>query len=102
MIARALTAVVLALVFVSCGGTQATRSGKSSSAVVKFDSEIKGGEVWFNGRLVPGALRNGVEVPPGNYRIEVRHERYHTVYFELTVKSGDTRTLMVRPAEVLP
>lgn len=82
------------------GGGHARRSGDDS--VIQFDCPVADAEVWVNGKYLVDALRRGISIAPGTYRIEVRHDLYHTFYAEVTVGKGEKRVVEVRLAEILP
>ena len=60
--------------------------------------------VWLDERFIAQvrAIPAGIRVSPGTHRVEIRHDRYHVRYFEVTLAPGETRTLEVTLAEALP
>src|SRR5690606_27873363 len=88
-----------------CGGSQATRdsAARARDAVVMIECPVADAELWVDDRFVShlGRLKRGVAVSPGAHRIEIRHDRYHTHYEELTVEARERRTLTVELAEIL-
>ncbi len=106
MMRAALLAVALLLALSAgsaCGGSRgaARPSVSKENAVLRFDTPIRDAEVWVDGRFYPGALRAGLEVPPGLYRVEIRHDDFHTVYLELRLARGERKTQIVRMAKKL-
>ena len=87
----------------ACGSAAtANKAGVSkNNAVVRFASPPEDAEVWVDGRFYPGALRGGIEVPPGLYRVEIRHDDYHTLYLELRLAKGERKQIPVRLAKKL-
>ena len=98
-----LAALLLATPMAGCGGsTGAARTGISkNNAVVRFKTQVPDAEVWVDGRFYAGALRGGIEVPPGLYRVEIRHDHHHTVYLELQLVAGQRRVVPVQMAKKL-
>jgi hypothetical protein len=94
-----LLALVLALA--GCSGA-APHPARSDHAVIRFHTPVTDAELWFDGIYYADGLRKGVEVKPGNHRIEIRHDRYHTWYAEVRVAAGEQRTVAVDLAEILP
>ena len=87
-----------------CGARSQARSGISpDDAIVHVESNVPGAELWVNERFIGpvGALAGGVALSPGAYRIEVRHQRYHTFYASLAVQADERLTLEAVLAEAL-
>ncbi len=98
----AVAALALAVV-IGCGGPQ--KGGNPDDALVVFDCPIKDASVWVNGRYIRpvGDLKAGIAIAPGKpHFIEVKHDRYHTFYLELTLAPRQRKQVVVRLAEVLP
>ncbi|MBI4510692.1 MAG: hypothetical protein HY698_13745 [Deltaproteobacteria bacterium] len=59
--------------------------------------------LWVDGKMIGelGDYPEGVRLPPGEHLIEIRHERYHTRYFEIRLADGEVRAVEVTLAEVL-
>ena len=96
---------LILLVALGCSGPGHNRRGDrdhSRDAVITFDCPVRDAEVWVDGRYLVDGLRRGISLAPGDYRIEIRHDRYHTLYFEVTVAAGEHRVITARPAEILP
>jgi len=96
--ALALAAVLLA----GCPGGAAQAKRRAGDAVIQFHCPVADAEVWVDGQYVVEALRRGISIAPGTHRIEVRHDRYHTFYAEVTVRKNERLVVEVRLAEILP
>ena len=88
---------------VACGATSSGAS-RPAPAVLRVRAPIADASIWVDEKLLGevGALPGGVELRPGDHRVEIRHDRYHTRYFLLTLASGEKKTLDVTLAEELP
>ncbi len=55
--------------------------------VVKITCNVPSAEVWVDERYVAevSSLIDGIAVSPGNHRLEIRHDDYHTFYTEIDV-----------------
>jgi hypothetical protein len=96
--------VVIALV-AACGGTQTPRDkATDDDAVIKLECAVEQAEVYVNDRQIGqcGDLPGGIALSPGTHRIEVRHDDYHTAYYELTLAVAERKTLQVDLAPALP
>ena len=80
-----------------------TRTSKND-AIVTIRCNVADAELWVDDRFVSevGNLRRGVALDPGEHRIELRHDSYHTQYTEITVSAREQRTLAIELIEVLP
>ena len=86
----------------ACGGTQRSAPGETR-AVLRVDCPVTDAMVWVDD-VALGEIRElprGVRVRPGEHRVEIRHDRYHTRYFMVTLRQGEERVLRVALAEVL-
>lgn len=94
--------LALALALGCSGGAQSAERGPR--AVLVIESPVADAVLWVDGRYVAQLrdVRGGVAVTPGAHQIEVRHERYHAYYGEVTVAVGERRRIAVELAEVLP
>jgi hypothetical protein len=102
---RCAAAVVCLVIAVGCGGRQGSGAAHPDDAVVVFDCPIRDASVWVNGRYIEPIrdLSAGIALAPGkSHFIEVKHDRYHTFYAELSLQKRERRTLIVRLAEILP
>ena len=97
---RPLRAAVLVAALAACGAV--TRHPGAGDAVIQFDCQVADAEVWVDGQFVPGALQRGISIDPGSHQIEVRHDRYHPFFIEVTVEKAERRVIAVRLAEILP
>ncbi len=93
--------LALALAPAGCSGTP-PHTDRSDQAVVRFQTPVRDAELWFDGIYYADGLRKGLQVAPGTHRIEIRHDRYHTWYAEVTVARGEQKTVAVDLAEILP
>lgn len=91
---------LLVLAFAACAGRSAPPA--PASALVEFDSNVADAEVWVDDVFHPEALRRGIRLRAGAHRIELRHDEFHTRYFEVTLVAGESRRLDASMAEVLP
>lgn len=102
--ARALAFVAIAIAC-ACGPAQRPRGAvRPDDAIVYVTCDVPDAAVWVNDRLV-GLVRDvggGIALSAGTHRIELRHDRYHTTYLELTVAARERKTVPVELAEVLP
>jgi hypothetical protein len=96
----AILALLLALA--ACSGTPQHPDDPTGGTVLRFKGAPADGELWLDGVFIDNGLKNGVRIAPGAHQIEIRHDRYHTWYGELTLKEGEQRTLAVELAEILP
>jgi hypothetical protein len=89
----------------ACGARAATRGGVSpDDAIVHVQCNVPEAELWVDERYIGpvGALKGGVALPPGAYRIELRHPQHHAFYGEIEVRARERRTLEIALAEQLP
>lgn len=98
--ARALVLPLCLGVSLACGATQ--KPAAEGAGLIRFDSNVADAEVWVDGRFFAGALGRGIKLQPGTHRLEIRHDDYHTQFVELEVAPGESRTLEIRLAEILP
>jgi hypothetical protein len=95
----------LGFAITACAGTARGTDAHADDAVVTIDCPIKDASLWVNGRYVHpiSDVRGGIALSPGKtHFIEVKHDRYHTFYAELTLERRERRTLTIRLAQVLP
>lgn len=86
----------------SCGGVgKAGNASAKQGAVLIVKCQIKDAEVWINSRYSRSAAEfaRGLRLKPGSYRIEVRHEGYHSRYFEISLEAKERETLEVELAQ---
>jgi hypothetical protein len=88
------------LLLVSCSG--AAPHPAPPGTVLRFDTPARDAELWIDGVYVEQGVANGVRLKPGAHQVEIRHDRYHTWYAEITLAAGEQRTLAVDLAEILP
>ena len=99
---RALLVAVWLVVAACSGHTQ--RRDDGDRAVLVVESSVADADLWVDGRYIAQLrdLRRGVPLPPGRHQIEIRHDRYHAHYAEVTLVKGQHTRLTVELAEVLP
>lgn len=87
----------------SCGGAQAPAK-RNNRAIITLQCKVADAEVWVNGRYFRevAELSKSFRLREGTHRIEVRHQDYHSMYYELTVSAGTRETLEVELAKKLP
>lgn len=75
----------------------------SSNPVLEIRCDVADAVVWVDDRMIGevGEAPGGYRLRPGEHRIEIRHERYHTRYLELTLRQGEVCALDVTLAEIL-
>ena len=86
----------------SCGPTTSSANRKKSdSAVLLVQCEVSDAEVWLNSRYyrTVGEFTRGVRLRPGLYRVEVRHDGFHSMYYEVELAAKERRTLEVKLAQ---
>lgn len=104
-LAGAIAFALIVGVLVACGGSQSPKQpALGGDAVIKLDCAVAQAEVYVNDRQIGlcGDLRGGIALSPGVHRIEIRHDDYHTAYYELTVATAERKTLRVDLAPALP
>jgi hypothetical protein len=84
--------------------TAARRGVSRNNAVVRIECNVTDAELWVDDRFIANIdnLRGGIALAAGEHRLELRHDRYHTHYQELTVAARERRTLTIEMAENLP
>ncbi len=103
MVRQEAIAGLVTILLLACSGPQRSPTRQDpDAAVISFDCPISDAEVWVDGRFFEEGLRRGIAIGPGTYRIEIRHDRYHTFYAEVTVEKRARRVITVRLAEILP
>jgi hypothetical protein len=65
--------------------------------------EVADAMIWVDERPIAQIrdARGGLRLRAGAHHLEVRHDRFHTRYFELSLAAGETRTVEVPLAEVI-
>ena len=73
----------------ACGAASPSAS-HPAPAILLVRAPVPDASVWVDEKLLGevGALPGGVELRPGDHRVEIRHDRYHTRYFLLKLASG--------------
>ena len=97
---------VLVWLAVACGGSQRVPSGavERNDAVIVIECDVADAVVWVNGREVRQIrdLSGGLALSPGDHRLEIRHDDFHTSYLELTLAARERREVHIDLAPVLP
>ena len=101
---RAAALILAAALAGGCGPRPPGGGAGGGDAVVRIDCRVPDAVLWVDDAYVGdvGDLRAGVALRPGAHRLEIRHDRYHSRYIELTVKRGERSTVRVTLAPVLP
>jgi hypothetical protein len=100
----ALAALLAASACASGGGTGAAAArARAESALVLVRCEVADATIWVDDHPVAQIrdARGGLRLRAGAHHVEVRHDRFHTRYYELSLASGETKTLEVNLVEVL-
>ena len=94
---------VAALALGACPGRNTPNQARNR-AVVLFTAAVSDAEVVIDDRPIGRIrdLKSGVAMQPGEHRIEIRRDGYHTRYLELSLEAGERRTLDIELAEMLP
>jgi hypothetical protein len=102
-VALALTLAALVLGALACG-SRTPEGPKIPRAVLRVVSNVPDAKIWVDERYIGpvGALPGGMRIAAGEHRLEVRHDRYHTRYVELTLAPNEVRTVEVTLVEALP
>ena len=106
LLAPLCAALALALIATACTGAAQNARGKvdKNDAVIKITCNVADAELWINDRFVAhvGSLSRGIALGPGEHRLELRHDRYHTHYEILAVSARERRQVAIELAEILP
>jgi hypothetical protein len=102
MTRRSLVAVLL-LLGACAGGAASKAAARPPSALVLVRCPVVDAMIWVDERPIAQVrdARGGLRLRAGAHHLEVRHDRFHTRYFELSLVAGETRTVDVALAEVL-
>ena len=98
-------ALLATVLFVGgCAGAGGTgKPTRPPSALVMVRCEVADATIWVDERPVAQVrdARGGLRLHAGAHHLEIRHDRFHTRYYELSLADGETRTLSVDLAEVI-
>jgi hypothetical protein len=96
--------LLLLVCAVGCGGLSTAQRSRANDAVVFMDTDITDAAVWVNGRYIApvASIRGGLALAPGQHRIEIRHDAYHTFYVEVSVGAKERKRVAVDLAPVIP
>jgi hypothetical protein len=85
----------------SAGGASAAT--RAPSALLMVQCDVVDATIWVDERPIAQVrdARGGLRLHAGAHRVEIRHDRFHTRYYELELAQGETRTLDVKLVEVL-
>jgi len=100
---RALVVVALALLG-ACASTGGTgKPTRVAAALLLVRCEIPDATIWVDEHPIAQVrdAGGGLRLHAGAHHLEIRHDRFHTRYYELSLAAGETRTLQVSLAEVL-
>jgi hypothetical protein len=94
---------LLLLALLGCAHTSPGAVPKRDTALLRVACEPGDATIWIDGRLVAQVrdAQGGVRVIAGTHRLEVRHDRFHTRYFELALRRGEERVVDVQLVEEL-
>jgi len=86
----------------ACGG-RAPAAKQEVRAIVSLQCDVDDAEVWVDGRYFRevSELKRAFRLRAGDHRIEIRHDAYHSMYYELSVGAGTRHTLQVELAKRL-
>lgn len=104
MTRRALLALAVLAALGGCPSGPRGTSGRGDTAILRIRCDVPDAVIWIDetmAGLVADVPGGGIRLRAGQHRIEIRHDRYHTRYLEVTLRPGENRTLDVRLAEVL-
>jgi hypothetical protein len=103
MRARNSAALALAALLTACAGT-ASPTTTGNRAVLEVQCPVPDAVLWVDGRYIAQLrdLRGGIALRPGPHQIELRHDRYHAHYAEITIRPGQHLRLPIALAESLP
>lgn len=98
--------ICLLLLFALLAGCPSGPRGadRKNTAVLRIRCDVPDAVIWIDDRMaglvsdVPGG---GIRISPGLHRLELRHDRYHSRYLEVTLERGEERTVEVKLAEIL-
>jgi hypothetical protein len=99
---RAALALVAAIGWCAGGGARGRGDpGRDDSALVLLRTDVHDAAIWIDDRFVGliADARAGMSVSPGTHRVEIRHDRYHTRYLELTVRARERVEIPIELAE---
>ncbi len=96
-------ALILAPFVSACGGGTPTVK-QEARGIVSLQCDVADAEVWVDGRYFREVreLSGAFRLRAGDHRIEVRHDDYHSMYYELSVGAGTRHTVRVELAKRLP
>jgi hypothetical protein len=96
--------LALAVAVFACGGSQRADKSSANNGVVLVTAAEPDAAIWVDGKFVAvvGQAKGGVSVTPGQHRIEIRHDRYHTHYQIVDVAPKQRLRVDVELAEELP
>jgi hypothetical protein len=96
------TRAALLVLLAACGGS--ARSVAPPRALLVVTAEVPDATLWIDEAHI-GAIADlggGVRLRAGTHRIELRHDRHHTRYAEVTLLPGERKVLALHLAEALP
>lgn len=102
--AAAVVAVALAATAPGCVSTPHPAGAQGRDAIVSLACNVPDASVFIDGRfLAPvSLLRGGVALPPGEHRLELRHDGYLGRFIELTLAPAERRRVDAQLFPILP
>lgn len=100
----AILALLVAAFLGACGGTPNVSGTRARYPVLRVLCPVADADIFIDETYV-GEVRTfpgGVKIPPGLHRIEIRHDRYHSRFYEVTLALDERRLLEVDLPEALP
>lgn len=88
-----------------CPSRPRRENAPALTATLVVRADVPDAVVWVDDRVVGevASLRGRrLRLRAGAHRVEIRHDRHHTRYVEVTLRPGEHRVIEVSMAEVLP
>lgn len=94
--------VAVALLACACGAALVAAPAPAR-AVLVVRAPVADAMLWVDEKPIGevGTLPGGVALAPGEHRVELRHDRYHTRYLLVTLAPGEKKAVDVTMAEEL-
>lgn len=95
--------ILLLLAAAACHSA-APVAGPSAYGMVYLTSNVGEAWVYIDGKVVGSvsSVVRGIEVDPGQHRVELRHNNFFSRYAELALRSSQTARLKLDMVPVLP
>jgi hypothetical protein len=90
------------VVAAACGAAPAAAT-TPARAILVVRAPVADAMVWVDDSPVGevATLPGGIALAPGEHRVELRHDRYHTRYLMVTLHPGEKQAIDVTMAEEL-